>query len=502
MFSQWNWGGRGALAAAAGLTAAAFVFAGAETALAQTQGPAVIADAARAGQVAVQPHATSDQNAFIAASVAPAQRSQSDYGVPASVTISQAILESNWGASAPSNNYFGIKCVSGNPGPIANGCVTLPTTECSGGVCTPTTASFRTYATMTDSFRDHGQMLKSNALYNSAFNYRDNPDQFAREIAADGYATDPNYANLVISIMQSNNLYQYNTGILPPTGQTFDRAFTSTGSWTGAGAIDTRQATQVASAATANGEMHVDTLVKGNVYDYVRHVDGTWSTPVTVDGAGHVSAIALTATPNGDVHLLSVANGDVYHYTLFHDRAAWTGSVIVDSAGHTSTVTAAATAAGDVHLISVANGNVYHSTLFHDQSAFTGFVTVDNAGHTSQVSAAITKDGDLHLATLVNGDIYHSTLFLHDPSVTAFTGFETVDGAGHTNGIALAATSNGDLHLVSNFNGTLWHDTFFLAPGSPHSGWSGAVEFDSSGHAVALSAAGLTNGDLHLDTLG
>jgi flagellar protein FlgJ len=50
-----------------------------------------------------------------------------DTGVPASVTIARSILESGWGESDLSkndNNYFGIKCFEGDPGPIATGCRT------------------------------------------------------------------------------------------------------------------------------------------------------------------------------------------------------------------------------------------------------------------------------------------------------------------------------------------------------------------------------------------
>ena len=148
---------------------------------------------------------------FIAASVAPAQRAFREYGVPASVTIAQAIIESNWGRSslaAQDHNFFGIKCSNGNRGPIATGCHTYSTTEC-GATCGLTTASFRSYATVTDSFRDHAVFLASGSRYRNAFNYTTNANQFLFEIWRAGYATDPKYGTLVTSIMAKYGLYRY-----------------------------------------------------------------------------------------------------------------------------------------------------------------------------------------------------------------------------------------------------------------------------------------------------
>jgi hypothetical protein len=172
-------------------------------------GSASVADAVKAG--ALSPDSTQSNADFINAAGPAAQPSQTDYGVPASVTVAQAVLESNWGNAAPNNNYFGIKCAGGDHGPIANGCANLPTTECDSSGCHTVMGSFRTYASMTDSFRDHGLFLKTNNRYSNAFHYTSNPDQFVREVAAAGYATDPSYASKVISIMQANNLYRFNS---------------------------------------------------------------------------------------------------------------------------------------------------------------------------------------------------------------------------------------------------------------------------------------------------
>ncbi|MEV4642732.1 sporangiospore maturation cell wall hydrolase GsmA [Actinoplanes sp. NPDC049548] len=152
---------------------------------------------------------------FIRASVPGAQRGWRDYGVPPSVTIAQAILESGWGRSGLSTvdkNYFGIKCQNGSYGKLANGCHVYRTNECTkAGNCFSTSAAFRTYATQSHSFRDHGNFLRVNPRYKPAFAYTKDANKFIWKVWKAGYATDPNYYTKVTGIMASWNLYQYDT---------------------------------------------------------------------------------------------------------------------------------------------------------------------------------------------------------------------------------------------------------------------------------------------------
>ncbi|MFB9447108.1 sporangiospore maturation cell wall hydrolase GsmA [Dactylosporangium vinaceum] len=161
--------------------------------------------------VAAEPNGTMTTAEFIAAAVPGAQRSRREHGVPASVTLAQAILESGWGKSALSTfdrNFFGMKC--NGQGLYANGCRTHDTSECTAaGQCFPTQASFRTYATAADSFRDHGATLASLARYSIAFQYTNDPNRFAAEIHRAGYATDPQYTVKLTNVMAKYNLYQY-----------------------------------------------------------------------------------------------------------------------------------------------------------------------------------------------------------------------------------------------------------------------------------------------------
>lgn len=148
---------------------------------------------------------------FVEYAALPAQQGMDQYGVPASVSVAQAIVESDWARSEltiKGRNYFGIKCAG--PSPYASGCLERPTQECdTAGNCAETVAKFRTYDSPEDSFRDHGHFLATNPRYEGAFDHVDEPDQFAKEIAAAGYATDPQYAAKLIALMQQYDLYQY-----------------------------------------------------------------------------------------------------------------------------------------------------------------------------------------------------------------------------------------------------------------------------------------------------
>jgi hypothetical protein len=124
-------------------------------------------------------------------------------GVPASVTLAQAALETGWGRSTigDARNLFGIK----GTGPA--GSTTVPTREHLGGRDVTVRAAFRRYHTWEQSIEDHAALLKGRR-YRRAFSAT-HPDGFARAIAAAGYATDPAYATSLIRLMRTHNLYQW-----------------------------------------------------------------------------------------------------------------------------------------------------------------------------------------------------------------------------------------------------------------------------------------------------
>ena len=149
------------------------------------------------------------QEQFIASIGEAAVESQEKTGIPASVTIAQAILESYWGSSRLSreaNNYFGIKAQT-QPGPA--GVVWLDVWEVIGGRNVVQTQPFRVYHSVAESFVDHARFILENGRYASALAARSDARQFARELNRGGYATDPGYAAKLIGLMDRYDLYRF-----------------------------------------------------------------------------------------------------------------------------------------------------------------------------------------------------------------------------------------------------------------------------------------------------
>ncbi len=152
---------------------------------------------------------------FIASMLAGAQESERETGVPTSVTLAQAALESDWGRSLLSlkgQNYFGIKALSG-PGPA--GVIRMDTWEVFGGKNVVVEDAFKAYNNAMESILDHGRFLADNPRYAAAFKALD-PREFARRIHNAGYATDPGYSDKLIGLMDKLGLYRYDLKALVP----------------------------------------------------------------------------------------------------------------------------------------------------------------------------------------------------------------------------------------------------------------------------------------------
>lgn len=128
-----------------------------------------------------------------------------EYKVLPSLTIAQAILESGWGSSQLAklgNNLFGIKANSAWKGRT----ITLPTREYLNKRWVTVNAKWRKYNSQADSVKDHALFLKQNQRYKAVLGETDYKEA-CKKIKAAGYATDPNYTNLLINIIESNKLY-------------------------------------------------------------------------------------------------------------------------------------------------------------------------------------------------------------------------------------------------------------------------------------------------------
>ncbi len=148
---------------------------------------------------------TTSQQAFISQIVPGAMAAQSRYGIPAAVTIAQAIDESGWGQSVLAirdNNLFGIK----GTGPA--GSDVLPTHEFENGQWVTINAAFRVYHNVAQSIADHTELLATSPSYQQAMADRHLPDAFATDLTG-VYATDPQYGSNLIAIMRLYDLYRY-----------------------------------------------------------------------------------------------------------------------------------------------------------------------------------------------------------------------------------------------------------------------------------------------------
>lgn len=130
-------------------------------------------------------------------------------GVPASLTIAQAALESSWGTSgltAKANNLFGMK----GQGPA--GSLRMQTTEYLRGLPAQVNADFRAYHNWSESIADHSKLLVNGVSWDKnkyAGALHTDGHTAALAIAAAEYATDPEYASKLIRIMDQYDLYQY-----------------------------------------------------------------------------------------------------------------------------------------------------------------------------------------------------------------------------------------------------------------------------------------------------
>ena len=126
-------------------------------------------------------------------------------GIPAKFMLGQAALESGWGKreikgrdGTNSNNLFGIKASPDWKGKV----VEATTTEYVNGKAQTKVERFRAYDSYSDSFKDYAKLLASNPRYEKVMASAGDASSFAQGLQKAGYATDPNYANKLTSIIK------------------------------------------------------------------------------------------------------------------------------------------------------------------------------------------------------------------------------------------------------------------------------------------------------------
>ena len=123
------------------------------------------------------------------------------FKIPASITLAQGILESGYGEGTlakKANNHFGIKCHKEWKGK------SITHDDDEKGEC------FRSYKNPLRSYRDHSLFLVDRDRYSSLFTLnRKDYKGWALGLKAAGYATDPKYADKLISLIERFNLTRF-----------------------------------------------------------------------------------------------------------------------------------------------------------------------------------------------------------------------------------------------------------------------------------------------------
>lgn len=137
---------------------------------------------------------------FIAKYAPIAQKLQKKYGVPASITLGQGLLESdngNSGLARKANNFFGIKCFAKRH----RAC-------CIKSCDDSNNDSFVIFDNPAAAFEGHSKFLQKDR-YKSLKRYGKNYRQWAYGLKAKGYATNPKYASILIGLIERNKLARF-----------------------------------------------------------------------------------------------------------------------------------------------------------------------------------------------------------------------------------------------------------------------------------------------------
>jgi len=153
-----------------------------------------------------------DAKSFIEQLYPAAQQAAEQLGIDPKALLAQAAIETGWGqymihntSGKNSHNLFGIKADLRWQGDRAM----VNTIEFEQGVAATKKAPFRVYDSFADSMRDYVGFVKQNPRYEEAVKQSQSPQDYFSELQKAGYATDPDYANKILSVFESEQLKQY-----------------------------------------------------------------------------------------------------------------------------------------------------------------------------------------------------------------------------------------------------------------------------------------------------
>lgn len=162
----------------------------------------------KTGEGTVQ--AATYQQEFLNKAIPAATTASSKYGTYTSVMLAQAAVESAWGqsglAQSPNNNLFGIK------GSYNGQSVNMNTGEYGSNGYYTTNAGFRKYPSYTESFEDNGSLLRNQMGNYYSGTWVENSKNYAQatQNGLQGkYATAPNYAQTLNSVIAANGFDKY-----------------------------------------------------------------------------------------------------------------------------------------------------------------------------------------------------------------------------------------------------------------------------------------------------
>jgi flagellar protein FlgJ len=156
--------------------------------------------------------AFNDAQSFIEQLYPAAQNAAQQLGIDPKALLAQAAIETGWGkhmihntSGQNTHNLFGIKADRRWQGDRAM----VDTIEFEQGVAATKKASFRVYDSFAESMQDYVGFVKQNPRYEEAVKQIQSPQTYFSELQKAGYATDPQYANKVISVFEGEQFKRY-----------------------------------------------------------------------------------------------------------------------------------------------------------------------------------------------------------------------------------------------------------------------------------------------------